>query len=267
MKHMISFVSGKGGVGKTTIATNLAIYAALAKNQCLIADLDFYNPSVAFHLGLTHSYVGLSSFLKNKATLEESLIIHPPTGLRCLFPSITEDGLSKKLKLPSLSKLFRVLHSQSYNCCFLDCPPGLPREVREALEASNIVVVVMTPDIPSVSAALKIASIIKKLKVKDQQILYVLNRVSGQSYELKTPEIEQILEDKIIAQIPEDQNIPRAIAEKMPVLLAYPNSKSSVQLKKFAAKIGGCKLQGNLFSFKRPDFRSIFDKIFKYIGF
>ncbi|MCM8830629.1 MAG: MinD/ParA family protein [Candidatus Omnitrophica bacterium] len=257
-KLIIAVVSGKGGVGKTTIATNIGVLGALSKKEIAIVDLDCYNPSVAFHLGLMHSSVGIKKILNgNNINIYEALIVHPPTGLRCLFPALDEDSDD----VESCQKFHGIINKLNYQYIVIDCPPGLPKVVRETIKLATDIIVMLTPDAPSVTAALKITNIIKKYGKKNQKIRYVLNRVGGFPYELKKHEIERLLENEIFEVIPEDENIPRSIAQKIPIIMAYSKSRASNAIKKMSEKIYGQKMQFNelIDSMGRPS--SIFSQI------
>ena len=69
-KRIISVVSGKGGVGKTTTAVNIASLLSLSGRSVAIVDADVYNPCVFFHLGLPHPATGLQALLRGKADIK-----------------------------------------------------------------------------------------------------------------------------------------------------------------------------------------------------
>ncbi len=87
-KRVIAVVSGKGGVGKTTTAVNIASLLSMSGRSVVIVDADVYNPCVLFHLGLPHQSTGLQTLLEGKADIEDVLTMHPSTGLRCISSSI-----------------------------------------------------------------------------------------------------------------------------------------------------------------------------------
>lgn len=69
----------------------------------------------------------------------------------------------------------------------------------------------------------------------------ILNKVRNKKYELTKKEIEEALEMKVIQEIPFDNNIPKSIANKIPIVLFRPYSKASIAYKKLAASIVGKK--------------------------
>ena len=222
-KKVLAVVSGKGGVGKTTLSTNIATLLALNKVKTLIIDLDIYNPSVFFHLGMPHRESGLGLFRK-KEDLEDIVVIHPQTGLRIISAGV---GYEKEIKKKTLQTL---IDASKYDMVVLDCPPGFPGIVQNAIEVSNKIMVLISPEMPSAVSALKLADFIHKKKQK-KDIHFIINRYSAKPYQLNPTEIEQILENRIDAIIPEDENVPKSIALKTPLVLYNSSSKASKAIK------------------------------------
>lgn len=236
-KRIISVVSGKGGVGKSTIAVNVASLLSRSGAPTLLIDADVYNPCVFFHLGLAPQSAGLQELLDGIATLDEVLPIHPASGLRCISSSMQS---YRDVKTDNLGKLLQGL---DYEYIFIDCPPGFSRLIEKAVEHSTDVFVMMTPDMPSCTAALKLVSFIKaKCKEKGlspPQFTFFLNRVGGAPYEIHPREVETIFKTRLGAIIPEDESVPRSIAAKTPLVLMNPGCTFSRTISKFASGMGG----------------------------
>lgn len=225
-KRVISVVSGKGGVGKTTTAVNIASLLSLSGRSTVVVDADVYNPCVFFHLGLPHPPTSLQSLLEGKADVEDVLALHPQTGLRCISSSI---GLERCLRMKNLKK---VLDRLDYNYVIIDCAPGFSEVVEDVIAVSDTALVLMTPEIPSCMAAMKLNHFIKRKKpIRDTH--FVLNRVANQNYELHRREVEHFIERPLAGIIPEDVNIPKSIAAKTPVVLYRLNCPSARAFKKF----------------------------------
>jgi len=229
-KKIISVVSGKGGVGKSTLAVNIATLLSKAGASTVLIDADIYNPCVFFHLGLSPQASGLKELLDGTASLEESLPIHPASGLRCISSSIQAYG-----KIRS-EKMKRVVDMLNYEYIIIDCPPGFSPLIEESVAVSNNVFVMMTPDMPSCTAALKLVTFIRNHlgKKADLKFTYFLNRVSNAPYEIHPREVESLFKSHFGAVINEDQNVPRSIAAKTPLVLMSPNSSFSRTLKSVA---------------------------------
>ena len=219
-KKIIGVVSGKGGVGKSTIAVNISSLLSLKGLSTVLVDADFYNPCIGLHLGMWHHPVGFQHFLEQKAKLDEVLAIYPPAGLHCILSSLS---YYKDIKTDNMSALINQLQ---YDYVVLDCSPGLSKYVEDIIGVCNELYIVITPDVPSVTSASKLLGIIEDMKNKPK-ISFILNRVTGKKYEMYPREIEHLCGARLSATIPEDHNIPESIASKMPVVLYNPNAKSS----------------------------------------
>ena len=236
-KRIIAVVSGKGGVGKSTLAVNLATRLSMRGASTLLIDSDFYNPCLSFHLGLTPLSVGLQEILDNKADVADALSIYSLTGLRCISSSLR---FYRNVRSKNLPKLMERL---DYEFIIIDCSPGLPAFIEEVIRCSNELLIVMTPDVPSVMAAMKIFSIIKS-KGNLEELRIVLNRVTNEPYELHPHEIENLCNNarkdmtfKISISVPEDSSVPRSIAIKTPVVISAPSSPAGRVFTQFGDKL------------------------------
>jgi len=218
-KKVISVISGKGGVGKSAVSVNLAVSLSTAGASTVLIDADIYNPCVFFHLGLSPQAAGLKELLDGEAKLEEVLPIHPNSGLRCIMSSIHTYGDIKASHIPD------VIRELNYEYIIIDCPPGFSPTIEKSIEASTHVYILMTPDLPSCSAALKLYTFAKNnVKNANLHFSFFLNRVSNTAYEVHPREVEALFKEKLSALVPEDPNVPRSIASKTP--LVSMNSRS-----------------------------------------
>jgi len=230
-KKIISVVSGKGGVGKSTLAVNIATLLSKAGASTILIDADIYNPCVFFHLGLSPQASGLKELLDGTVSLEESLPIHPASGLRCISSSIQAYG---KIRSEKMSKVVDMLN---YEYIIIDCPPGFSPLIEESVAVSNNVFLMMTPDMPSCTAALKLVTFIRNHvgKKSEMKFTYFLNRVSNAPYEIHPREVESLFKTRFGAIINEDQNVPRSIAAKTPLVLLSPSSSFARTLRSFTS--------------------------------
>jgi len=229
-KRIISILSGKGGVGKTTISVNLSTIAASGRNEVVLVDGDMGNPSVGLHLGLWGYMNGLQNVLAGKCKLEQALVVHPATGIRVL-PSTLEYRRGIKT-----GKLKEVLHKSSRDMFVIDSPPGVSQSVEDILKGCTETVIVVTPDIPSVMSAVKIIELAKECKVKVNGL--ILNRVEKKKYEMHHKEIENTCNTRILITIPEQRVVPESISARIPVTLFAPRSKVSMAFNDLAVELG-----------------------------
>jgi septum site-determining protein MinD len=244
-KRIIGVLSGKGGVGKSTVAINLCALASESRNMVLLVDADISNPCVGLHLGMWRTALGIQDVLNRKAKIEEAIVVHPTTGIR-MVPASLEYGKSTKL-----DNLKPVLNACGYEHIVLDCPPGTTQSTEEIIKACTEILVVVTPDVPSVTSGTKLIEIAKEYKTKVAGV--VVNRAGNRPYEMHPKEIETITETRICAIIPEDQAVPESIASKIPLVAYKPKSQASAAIEELARIVFNKPLEpvhgrGGLFS-------------------
>jgi septum site-determining protein MinD len=230
--NVIGILSGKGGVGKTTITANLG--AALAHDfnkKALIIDSNVKTSHLGLHFGMYDEFpVTLRDVLDRKVPPMYAIYTHPASGLRMLPAPMKDDSV-----LRSMDAVVGQLRN-SYSPILIDCAPGLGSDVVIAAKAIDKAIIVTTPDLPAFTDALKTIDLVKRLR-KDV-LGIVLNRVCGEKYELTTEEIEQTSGQEVIAVIPETTKIPESIAAGSPLVIGS-NSPAAAEFKRLAAAIAG----------------------------
>jgi cellulose biosynthesis protein BcsQ len=162
---VIAIYSLKGGVGKTTLAVNLAAESALRRGKkTLIWDLDPQS-AASFILGHEPDKKARARLvferdvepgkLISKTSIPGLDLLPADTSLRELDGFLTSLGKKKRL-----AKLVEGISSQ-YDRIFLDCPPGLTETAEQMMRASDIIIV---PVIPSPLSQRALADVVAHLK-------------------------------------------------------------------------------------------------------
>lgn len=234
--YMIMVSSQKGGVGKTTIAVNLAVTLGLLNFKVLLIDSDTVSPSVGFCLGIADANVGVRDVMANKLDIKKAVVRHDPTGIDIL------PGTQRLRKFPN-EKEIKILATKAqklndYDFIITDTPPGyyFPFMAKYYDEA----IIVSTPTMASITSTIRFAEMYNKENVKHE---LVINRVANRKYELSIGELEDAYGGKSISVLPEDPMVPRSEAAHIPALLfdgKAPFSSAIKNLARFyAAKRGG----------------------------
>jgi len=230
--NVIGIVSGKGGVGKTTITANLG--AALAHDfnkRALVIDSNVKTSHMGLHFGMYDEFpVTLREVLHRNVPPMHAIYVHPASGLRILPAPIKDDSV-----LHSMDDVVNQLRA-AYDLILIDCAPGLGSDVIIAAKAADKAIIVTTPDLPAFTDALKTIDLMKRLGKTVLGI--VLNRVRGERYELTIEEMEQASGQKILAVIPETAKIPESIAAGSPLVIDS-DSPAAIAFKRLAADIAG----------------------------
>ena len=231
---VIGVISAKGGVGKTTVVSNLG--AALTKDfgrKVLVIDGNITTPTLGIHLGMLSQDRTLDNVLDGIISFNQAIYIHP-CGLHIVPTGLSPDGT-----YPDPGKLQEKLMDirNNYDIILIDCAAGIGKEVISAITASDSVLVVTNPEMTSIVAAIKIIKISKSLNIPILGI--VVNKVAKEKYELKISDIEELCETKVISIIPYDKKISESIKKMTPIVLYDSKSPTTFAFKHLAAYIIG----------------------------
>ncbi|HDD46193.1 MAG TPA: septum site-determining protein MinD, partial [Candidatus Aenigmarchaeota archaeon] len=239
--RVIGVVSGKGGVGKTTFVANVGLSLVEINNDVTVIDADISTSNLGMHLNLYQFPLGLQNVLDGDLDIFNATYMHP-TGLKVIPTPLY---IQNPRKSYSPNALKNLLENEA-GIFIIDSPPGLNRNVDLVLKASNEVIVITTPDIASVTDAMKTVKLARDNGIKNINI--AVNRVSGK-YELTREEIESACDAEVIGEIPEDKAMKACLMYGTPIVLAKPYSKSSIAFRTIAAKIMGKEYQPPRFLF------------------
>ena len=241
--NVIAVMSPKGGVGKTTTAVNLAVALSTEFNKKVLAiDTNISTSSLGAHLDILYPRYTINDILDNNLSAKEIICSYNnnldviPSCIRIRNKNIYQMKESIEKIIEQYGNLLNEL-SGKYDLIFLDCAPGFDIESIAAMHVAGGLIVVSNPEYPSIASAIKSIEYAKILKMPVGGI--VLNKTRNKKYELTKEEIEDALKVKVIGNIPFDNKISESIANRMPVALFRPNSKSSIMYKKLAASIIG----------------------------
>jgi len=251
--RIIDVCSGKGGVGKTTVAANLGLALQNFGKKVAVVDCNL----TTSHLGLLfgfHNYpITLNNFLKGEARMEDIIYMHH-SGLRIVPASLELRDLIDINPSNFENKLKEVF--QDFDIVLLDSAPGLGREALMALQVANEVLFVANPFITSLVDVVKCNQLRNSLESKPIAIGIILNRMRKKAYEISVDEATQFCELPVIGVVPEDEKILESTNNRSLVTLSYRNSNSSKAFFKIAAKLVGIEYEKE----------SFLDKIKKVFG-
>jgi len=227
MKRIIGIFSSKGGVGKTTCALNIAMAMHQLGNETMLVDCDVKNSNLGLHLGIYDFPITLQDVLEGEMNFLEAVHVHS-TGLRIVPASVSLREF--KTDLSKLEDIFKQIKHDMV----LDTPPGVNEDVAALIKMCTDIVVISSPDLPSVTDSMKTIQMSKDLGKRVRGI--IINRAEGK-YELKPEDIEKVCGVPILGIIPEDKNVKKGLYNKMPVIAYKPHAPSSIALKKTGAKL------------------------------
>jgi septum site-determining protein MinD len=249
MTRIISIISGKGGVGKTTVGLNIG--AALArqfKKNVTLIDCNVTTSHVGLYLGMYYCPITLNKVLRGEFDIKEAVNEHY-SGMKVVPASLSISDL-EKADITKLRDKIRGLFYKN-DIILLDGSPGLGIEGVAAMKASDEILYVTNPFIPSVLDIVRCQEVANEIGVKPLGI--VVNMVNRNKYEMTKDEIEELTKIPVISAIPFDKNVHKSLTLKTPVVMLNPYSAASRELYSLASKLIGetYEADGKLLRFLR----------------
>lgn len=234
MTRVILVISGKGGVGKTTLVSNLATVLAEQGNDVIVVDANLTTPNLGLHLGMHLAPQTLHDVLKGKAKLKDSTYPHP-LGFKVIPASMNVEDLEgvDAGRLPEVA----LNLSGKADYVIMDGAAGLGREAVSAIQAADELLIVTNPDLPSVADALKTVKLAESIRKKI--IGVVVNKVRKKGYELTREEVQEMIGYPVLAEVPHDVNVLKSIAAKQPIVSFDASSPASNEFRKIASYVSG----------------------------
>ncbi|MBE5738216.1 MAG: septum site-determining protein MinD [Clostridiales bacterium] len=208
MARKIVITSGKGGVGKTTIVSNLGVMLAQQGYRTLLVDMDFGLNNLDVLMGVENKIVyDIIDVIEGKCTPKQAIIQDFFESELYILPS-SHSFCSVKFGSAILCKIISMVED-SFDFVLIDCPAGIDGGFRRAIECAQEYIVVTTPHLSAIRDAVKVINYLKGVSRDMPNI--IINRargdlmLSGDSLNLDA--MRECLYGNIIGVIPDDDVI------------------------------------------------------------
>lgn len=258
MARIIVVTSGKGGVGKTSVVSNVGVaLAAQGFNVCLIdADLGLRNLDVV--LGLENRVVfDLQDVIENKCDLEKAIIKDKKYNNLSILPACKNLDV-QKINFDYLKRIVNQLDSV-YDFIFIDSPAGIERGFFNAINNAKEAIIVSTLNISSLRDADKVIGILNSNAINDVKL--IINKVDPNLIEdnisLDIDDALEVLSIPLLGIVYDDNELLQASNHGFSVI-DNKKSNSSECFKNIAKRINGEEI--NRAKFKK---KSIWARLFR----
>ncbi len=236
-RRVVAVFSPKGGVGTTTVATNLALIAAERHpNQTLIMDLDLSFGQVASHLNLTPKQTVLE-LARDVAAQHDpeafrTYAIHHPGNLQVLAAP-PGPGFSSLITAQHVEQILTVA-SEAYEVVVIDAGTNIDERAMTVFGRSDTTIIPVLPEIPALNSVHVMFDQLSDIGAVGGSIVFVLNNAFARDL-LRRSDIETALGAKIAAELPYDPLVYlKAVNEGVPVIRGSARSAPADRMRVLA---------------------------------
>jgi septum site-determining protein MinD len=242
MPQVISVVSGKGGVGKTTTVANVGAALAAMGKRVLLIDADVGLRNLDISLGMQDKVVyHFNDIINGQCTPTQAIVPHDKyLGLQLL--TAPQNVLSSQIDKDKFKELVLGL-KQNYDYVLIDCAAGIDDSFVMGAMAADMVIIVATPELISVRDADRVAVSLEKLAI--EQINLIINIISvdmvkkGDMIDIDT--IINTVAVPLIGAVPESSEVIVSNNKGRPIVLSA-NSYAGKAFLNIAKRITGEKV-------------------------
>jgi len=228
----VAIASGKGGVGKSSVAANLAVALGARGARVLLLDADLAQASLDLMLGL-HPRFDLQHVLSGEKALEDIVVDGPP-GVKLIpassgVPELADlDDYRRECLLRGLGNL-----EADADLILIDTAAGTSRQVTSFCLAADDVLVVTTPEMPAFADAYGLIKLLRQLGVRQAPHLLVNMASAPEEAEETTHRIRLVARRFLRMNVdswgyvPFDPAVARSVRRQESVLTAFPQSPAA----------------------------------------
>jgi flagellar biosynthesis protein FlhG len=238
--RVVCVASGKGGTGKSILASNLATLRARRGERVLLVDFDAGLANAHLLLGLAPRY-DLGHVLKGEVSAQDALV-EGPCGLRLLSGGVGRHFLANPTRR-ELDRLFRALRplESAFDLLLIDHGAGLGYAVVTQLAAASTLLLVTNPEVTALSDAY---ALYKRAHLVNPEIHVgmLVNRAPSPESAESAWERFQSAALKFLGHAPEwvgwvpaDMAVQRSVEARIPVVLKEPGSEASRAMEALSA--------------------------------
>ena len=238
--NIISIFSNKGGIGKTAIATNLAVeFARQTREKVVLVDLNLPLGDVTTFINIKPS-VSIASAVEKTSHIGAEAVLnackqYKNTSLYVLAEPIYMEE-THAMTPTHIYKLFEYLR-ESFSYILVDLGTSVDKMNLKILELSDLVLLVSIVNLPLIRNCQRCLDLFKNLGYDEKKTKIIINRYL-ENDEIKTEDVEKVLNQKIYWKIPNNYfAIMSSINKAMPVCELNENSNVTLSFSGLATKL------------------------------
>jgi pilus assembly protein CpaE len=249
---IVTVFGAKGGIGKTTIATNLA--TALVRttgSTVVLVDMDtrFGDVAIMMDVAVEQSIADVARHLDemDRDKIRDYLVQHH-SGVYVL-PAPLHPSEWRSLTPQHIQKVIELL-AQSHDYVIIDTPGTFNEIIATTLEQASLILLVTSMDIASIKDTALALEMLRAASVSEDKVKLIINHCTSAN-SLREEDVQRVLEYEVFWRIPHDLAVSSSTQLGQPIVLTRPYARVARSITDLAYTLSG----------NRPEPRGFLDRI------
>lgn len=258
---VLTVTSGKGGVGKTTIAANLGVALAVQGQRVVVIDADVGLRNLDVMLGLENRIVyDLVDVIEGRCRLRQAMVRDKRLSELFLLPAAQTRDKSA-VQPEDMVRICDELREQ-HDFILVDSPAGIEQGFRYAVAPADEIIIVTNPEVPAVRDADRVIGLIEAEEKGPARL--IVNRIRPEMVQrgemLDIADVLELLAIDLVGIVPEEETILVAANRGQPIAFSSDNSLAGKAFHNIASR-----LQGEDVPFLTLREKNVLERFFRFI--
>jgi pilus assembly protein CpaE len=237
---VVTIFGAKGGIGKTTIATNLSTALTRITNaNVVLVDMDtrFGDVAIMMDIAVETSIADLGRHIDDldRESIKDYLARHH-TGVSIL-PAPLHPAEWRNLSPQHIERIIDLL-VQGHDYVIIDTPGTFNELIATTLELGNLILLVTSMDIASIKDTALALEMLRAAEISQDKVKLTINH-STSANTLREEDVERVLEYDVFWRIPHDYNVASSNQLGIPIVIAKPYARVSRSITDLAHALSG----------------------------